>query len=191
MEAEFARDEHGGWLRRLVAWLLDSAIFAVSVFTLLVGIAMANDGEIHLEGGAMLLGLVAASLLWELFWVAGPARSKPGHRLAGMRVLGVDGARVPTSRAALRWLVRSLNVPLGGLPALASAFTIAASPRRQAVHDLVAGTVLLRARALEARANRSMGAARDHDQAPSAPHERRSPVTLDDEEPAAPRGPFL
>src|SRR5690606_8647254 len=79
------------------------------------------------------------SLLWFAAFEASPRRATPGKRALGLRVEDARGARIGFSRAALRhlagtlsWLTLNLGHLLAALP-----------PRRQALHDRIAGTRVL------------------------------------------------
>ncbi|TWT19261.1 RDD family protein [Luteimonas marina] len=90
--------------------------------------------------------LLAAALLalaWFALSEASPWQATPGKRLLGLRVVDAGGARIGLARAAARHLAGALSwltLNIGHLLALAP-------PRRQALHDRIAGTQVLQARA--------------------------------------------
>lgn len=136
------------WPGRLVGWVVDWLILALTfglatiVVALVVAVARPSHSVSgHLDGWEVLLVYGVPWVIWEVAWVGGPAMAKPGQRIAGFRVERVGGGRVTPVQALARAGVKALNIPLRGLFLLASAATIAGSPRRQAVHDLLTGTV--------------------------------------------------
>jgi uncharacterized RDD family membrane protein YckC len=193
MTDAFTADEYASWGRRFTAWILDSIIFVIAFSIALVAFAAVNGGEVHAEGAGFFLPMAAFSFLWDVGWIAGPSGAKPGHRLLGLRIRALDGSRVGVKLAAVRWLVRSTNYVFVGLEALGSAVTIAATPRHQALHDLVASCVAVRREAVE-RIGGPLGQVPGSIQAQttsvastSTPH---GPFQADDE-PSRPQGPFL
>lgn len=67
-------------------------------------------------------------------------QATPGKRLMGLRVVDVSGQRLSLPRATARFLVKSFTWPFGGfVPAF---FT----PKRQALHDMVAGVYVVASR---------------------------------------------
>lgn len=169
--------------RRVMAFLLDVAMLVIIAFTAVIVVAFANDGELHLDGSDMVMAWLVIGAVWEMLWIAGPARGKPGQLLAGFRVVRRDGSRVPIGRAVIRWAVRVTTLVLFPIGPFAQLVTIAASQRRQAIHDLFADTVCVERSALEQ--------ARSVQHIPTAA-ERATPVAAPrDSEATRHQGPFL
>jgi hypothetical protein len=112
------------------------------------------------EPGALLIGLFAAIIIgmyvgWEVWWLRNPKRmARPGQSIAGFRVVRAqDLTPLTTGRAFGRMGGKLLyNIPnLGWLVSVASAFTIGLSDRKQAVHDMIGGTVCMQKSALARR----------------------------------------
>lgn len=187
----FWQQEFASWGRRFGAWILDFVIFLVAFSVVLFIVALAVGGELSGEGAEVLVPIVAFSLLWEVAWISG-ASGKPGQRLCGFRIRQMDGAKLPVGRAVVRWAVRSANYVFGGLEAVASAITIAATPRKQSVHDLVASSVAVVPSAVarwEAGMASMAGAQTPHAGVPASPFSE-GPVDRDDDS-GPQRGPFL
>lgn len=145
----FREDEFAGLARRVVAFALDTAWYALSLVTLILSMALlVGGGEIRLEGAAAMVVTFGWSLVWEVAWIAAPTRGKPGQRMAGFRVVRPDGGRVSPARAAVRWATRMLAWPTAGFTVLVSAVLVHATGRNQALHDLAAQTVCVRGDAL-------------------------------------------
>lgn len=81
------------------------------------------------------------ALAWFVAFEASPWQATPGKRALGLRVTGTGGRRIRIAQAALRHLAGALSwftLNLGHLLALLP-------PRRQALHDRVAGTQVTQA----------------------------------------------
>lgn len=94
--------------------------------------------ELQLGAGVIALVVLGAGALWFIGFEASPWRATPGKRLARIRVDGVDGARLPFARVALRhasgalsWLALNLGHAIAGW-----------RKDRRALHDLIAGAQL-------------------------------------------------
>jgi uncharacterized RDD family membrane protein YckC len=67
-------------------------------------------------------------------------RATFGQQVVDLHVTGVDGGRVSFARATLRWAAQVLNLFTLGFGLVLQLI----SPRRQALHDMVSGTVVVR-----------------------------------------------
>jgi hypothetical protein len=71
-----------------------------------------------------------------------PWQATPGKRLLGLRVVDLDGRRLGVARAVARQCLKLLDIATSMVT-----FVIAAvAPRRQALHDILAGTLVTEAR---------------------------------------------
>jgi uncharacterized RDD family membrane protein YckC len=137
------RFELAGPGARILAAAIDALLFLIvvggSVFLLLlVGLGF---GAVLLASGVVLL-LVAYAFLFPLFLDG----CTPGKLWTGIRVCDAQGF----APRATQLFLRALFVPLEAvliLPVPLVWILIAATPRRQRLGDLVAGTLVLRARA--------------------------------------------
>ncbi|MCW4114199.1 RDD family protein [Aurantimonas sp. MSK8Z-1] len=129
--------------RRIFAFLFDYTLLLVLTAAAYVVVA--------------LLGIVTLGLSWLLFgilWplmaifyvgltVGGSEQASPGMRLMGLRLERLDGGRVDPPLAVLHgvlfWAAHSLLTPLLLLVGLVTA-------RKQLLHDLLLGTVVVRDR---------------------------------------------
>jgi len=96
--------------------------------------------------GPLSLGMAIALAIvvsWFYFTVseATPRQATPGKRAMGIVVTDVSGKRVSLARANARYWSRFLSAAclFGGF------LMVALSPKRRALHDLVAGTLVLKA----------------------------------------------
>lgn len=146
----FADDQFASIGARIAAFIIDVLILSVVTFVVLIGLALLNDdAEIHFEEFGMLVTWVATSIVWEVLWVAGPARGKPGQLVAGFRVVRVDGGRVSPVHAVVRCVVRIATFLLFPFGLIAQFVTLVASKRNQGVHDVFASTVCVSRGAIE------------------------------------------
>ena len=141
---------------RAAAFVLDLVITFVPVFAFVLALAAAGGGP---------TAAVAAGPFWTgVFLVyasvteGSARRATLGKRAFGIAVTGIDGRRVLPGRAFGRASVKMLPFAVVGVlqqvtalayvaaPLPYLAFLLAAvTPRRQALHDLVARTVVVRA----------------------------------------------
>ena len=131
----------GFWLR-LVAYIIDTAIVAVLVFVLAaVGIlpVSSNPEAEPLLSAVNLIAEVIALLYWSLF-EASAVQATPGKLAVGIRVTDTAGARLGFGRALLRNVLKILSFLILLIGYLMAAFT----RRKQALHDLMAGTLVVR-----------------------------------------------
>jgi uncharacterized RDD family membrane protein YckC len=70
---------------------------------------------------------------------ASSAQATPGKALLGLKVVDLSGRRIGPVRALFRQLVKALEIASSGITYVIAAFT----GRRQALHDMFAGTLVL------------------------------------------------
>jgi uncharacterized RDD family membrane protein YckC len=155
---------YAGFLRRVLAVLLDLALFGAPVFWIFDLVVPSPSPEQQQERRLMFahkLGpaeytratrrfLDEASTFAVITWLvfmpycvfceSSKKQSTYGKRLLGMRVTDLNGRRLSRGRALKRYLARVLSaIPLQ-VGFLMPCFTA----KKQAFHDLVAGTVVVR-----------------------------------------------
>ena len=74
-------------------------------------------------------------------------RGSPGKRMLGMQVQDLDGRRISFARASARYSAKVLSAIL----LMAGFVMIATTRRNQGLHDLVAGTLVVRERVAHAQ----------------------------------------
>jgi uncharacterized RDD family membrane protein YckC len=72
---------------------------------------------------------------------ASPAQATPGKALLGIRVADLAGGRLGFGRSAFRQLMKCAELTSSGVTYIIAAFT----GRRQALHDMFAGTIVIQA----------------------------------------------
>ena len=141
-------EEYAAVGARLRAFVVDGLLLGVVWFLVLLVIELAGGAATDDNAGFIIVS-VLVGIAWDVLWIAGPARGKPGQRGAGFLVLTVDGGRVSIGRALLRSIAKYVTFAFFIFGLLADALLVAASPRRQAIHDMVASTVCRRRAAMD------------------------------------------
>ncbi|MFT9214669.1 MAG: RDD family protein [Acetobacter malorum] len=95
-------------------------------------------GHWHLPG--LLMALVPA--LYFILFESSRFRATPGKRLCQLEVTTLQGERISIARATVRFLIKAfISFPILHIGVLMVAFT----RQKQGLHDLIAGTLVLRA----------------------------------------------
>ena len=134
-----------GLASRTLAFAADAAVINLAIWfvALVVGVGLSVlsvpdyvDTVFVAVGAVLAVAWTVAYFVF--FWSA--SGQTPGSRLMGLRVehRSVDGAV-----SARRALVRVLALPLSALPLCAGFLLILFERRRRALHDLIAGTVVV------------------------------------------------
>jgi len=127
---------YGGFWIRFLANLVDSVIFFTLLFLVAVGLAFA--GEI----GAMLIPLlcVAGPVLYWGLMQASARQATFGKALLGMKVTTASGDRLSLGRS----LGRELAKIVSAIPLMIGFLLAAFTGRKQALHDMMASTIVVR-----------------------------------------------
>ena len=129
--------QYGGFWVRFLAFLADSAIVFVISSALLVGAAMA------LAPSDMTLAAISIWVLGFLYWPvlhASRLNATFGKAILGLRVTRFDGRRISFLRALWREIAKVFSSAVFLLGYVIAAVT----PRKQALHDLMAATYVAR-----------------------------------------------
>lgn len=145
VEVATAHPVYAGFWRRYAAMTLDSLIVAVPL--LVIGVAAVStagprgDRSVSIAAGTIIpLCFIVLSWLYNAVWLSGPGRATLGMR--ALRLEAVDAQkfdRISFARATRRYFASLLSGIALCIGYLIQPFT----PRRQALHDLLAGTVVL------------------------------------------------
>jgi uncharacterized RDD family membrane protein YckC len=129
--------QYGGFWVRLVALLVDSAIVFLVASFLLAGSAMALAPE------SIAPLVLAMSVLGLLYWPlmhASALQATFGKLIMGLKVARLDGRRI----SIVRSLGRELAKILSGAVLMVGYLMAAITPRKRALHDLMASTYVVR-----------------------------------------------
>lgn len=135
-------DYAGFWIR-VVAWIIDAILLSIvgTMIILFFG-GMAANPETGASPIATLLQVVAGFLYMTLLWSSN-MQGTLGQKVCGLQVVNSsDGARISFLRAASRYL--GLIVACAIL--LIGVIMVAFTARKQGLHDMIAGTYVIKAR---------------------------------------------
>ena len=133
----------GFWLR-LAAYLIDLTLIYIVQSVLAVGVVMMSPrviGVVDILYGLLNFYLVAAALSWAYFalFESSPMQGTVGKYAVGIYVTDRYGDPISFWRASARYWLKVLSNLTLGVGWLMAAFT----PRKQALHDLFAGTLVV------------------------------------------------
>lgn len=136
----------GGFWRRLVAYIIDALIVgaaAAIIESIINAIVRASAGDLTGAGVrsglvTLVIGLVYFGYLWSR------NGQTIGYMALGMRLVRADGQPVSFLLGAVRYLLIYLSFAICLIPAIISAFMIGLGARKQAIHDLICGTLVVR-----------------------------------------------
>lgn len=120
---------------------LRGAAFAADALIVLAAYGFASHSAWALERAE--LGYWALAAIAGLYFVilpATPLQGTPGKRMGRMRIADTAGRRIGLGRAFIRFAASVPSIALAGIGFLVAAWT----PRRQALHDLAAGTLVVK-----------------------------------------------
>src|SRR5205823_11478786 len=130
------QNAYGGFWIRFLAYLVDSVVFFTLLVALAAGAAFLGDlGSLVITAAA----IVGPLLYWGLMQ-ASARQATFGKSLLGMKVTDAAGQRLSLGRSLGRELAKYVSAIPAGLGFLLAAFT----GRKQALHDMIASTTVLR-----------------------------------------------
>lgn len=153
--------QYGNFGLRFLAWLLDEIILGTIIWFLvlpilaLIGLSTFSlrELEIHREEelipwfiamGSLVFGLVIIEFVsgWLYFalFQSGPRQATPGKMIVGVKVTDMEGNRIDFTKATIRYFSKIISGIILMIGYLIAAFT----EKRQALHDLLAGTLVLK-----------------------------------------------
>jgi uncharacterized RDD family membrane protein YckC len=135
--------DYSGIVTRAIAFVIDAAIVNGIAIIVAAGVALGLSvlpGTHHFHGlGIVLAGFVFvlwSFAYWASFWST--TGQTPGARVMHIRVTGLNGKRIHAVRAVLRFAATIL----AALPLLLGFVPILLTPRRRALNDFLAGTIV-------------------------------------------------
>ncbi len=131
-------EEYAGFWMRLVAVLIDSII--ISVVFLPAWFLLGGYGMSPSLLSVFQMVLVLAGWLYEAILVSSAMQGTLGKRVLNIIVTDLDGRPVSFARATGRYFAKLLSL----LPCLIGFIMAGFTERKQALHDLIAGTLVLR-----------------------------------------------
>ena len=149
--ASAAPVEYAGFWRRLFAVLIDSIIMQIIVLVpaLAVGLALgiaaaaAGQDEQVIEAAGQLLGMVLGLVigwLYEGLLTASSRQATIGKMALGVMVTDLNGNRISFGRSTGRYFSKIISF----LPLMIGYLIQPFTERKQALHDLIAGTLVVK-----------------------------------------------
>lgn len=130
---------HSGFWRRVAATLVDACLLLALL--LAISHAVGWPGLLLRDEFAPRAGAFLASLVYYAGFEASVWQATPGKRAVRIKVTDLAGHRIGVARAVWRHVAELLSVAFVMVGFLMSAFT----RRRQCLHDMMAGTLVVRA----------------------------------------------
>lgn len=129
----------GFWLR-LAAYLIDGLLLGIVQAVLALGVLVLDPGDWR---ALLNIAPVGWALAWAYYAVfeSSPLRGTVGKHVLGLYVADVHGDPISFGRASARYLLKILSTLTLMVGWIMAAFT----PRKQALHDLLAHTLVLTA----------------------------------------------
>lgn len=142
---------HAGSWRRSAAWLIDaliagSAAYALFFTGMLPDLIVRSTGSVMFGHVSTWSGTFILRWLYAALFQSSRLQASPGMLALGLRVTDLRGARIGFARATGRYFASILSSILLGIGYLMIGWT----RRKQGLHDLIAGTLVVRSRALQA-----------------------------------------
>jgi uncharacterized RDD family membrane protein YckC len=137
--------------RRLIAAIADAIILAILALALgqalailavhpALGLRTRDIDVISLVGDFTVAALLVMSWLYSTLFESSSKQGTPGKIILGLVVTDLDGRRISFGRANARYWARALSIATLMIGFILAAFT----RRRQALHDLVSGCLIMR-----------------------------------------------
>jgi uncharacterized RDD family membrane protein YckC len=153
---------YGNFFARFFALLIDEAILGTGI-GLVYGILAALVGALALVGigsrseagalfgifaglgvGALAIPIGLCLTLWYFVGLeTGPKQATWGKQIFGLKIVRTDGRRISKTQSAGRFLIKHL---FSGAFLMIGFLIAAFTDRKQALHDLAAGTIVVRTR---------------------------------------------
>ncbi len=149
---------YSGFWRRLCAFFLDGLVVTLinaAIIVILVMIEPSYDSLVVSPVAIISYSFVVVFLLfiYEIIFLSSSRMATPGKQLLGIKVTDMDGNRISFSCAVLRSIIKFGLIFVGRIPPvigclswlnLLNPFLIVFSEKKQAIHDYIAGTVVVR-----------------------------------------------
>ncbi|MEO5988394.1 MAG: RDD family protein [Candidatus Eisenbacteria bacterium] len=141
--AHWPRTSFGGFWRRVGAAIVDSVIlyFPPAIVKVLLGLPLLATSSGPDVAKELLVNLGSLIMLW-LYCALLESSSRQatlGQQLLGLQVMDLEARRISFARASGRYFAQFLSALLCGVGYLFNLWT----SRRQTLHDLVAGCVIV------------------------------------------------
>jgi uncharacterized RDD family membrane protein YckC len=140
------RSQYGAIWRRFLACLIDYAIIGTCmapVLVLLIWAADTTNSELikSLAGTTLVFGAIIADWLYNAKMISSTRQATYGKQFMGLKVTNIQGERIGFGQATGRYFAKFLSTFAAFVGFVIAIFT----KRKQALHDIVALTLVLKA----------------------------------------------
>jgi uncharacterized RDD family membrane protein YckC len=142
---------YAGFWRRLAAVLIDGLLVGAIIAPLVMAF---GEGETYAEAVRSTSGSSIQTVITWLYYALMESSAKQatvGKLVLGILVTDLEGRRIGFGRATGRHFAKILSALILGIGFLMVAFT----ERKQGLHDMVAGTLVIRGKAPSTQSSRS------------------------------------
>jgi uncharacterized RDD family membrane protein YckC/type II secretory pathway pseudopilin PulG len=135
---------YAGFWKRVGAYLIDSILLWGSAFALGVVIGIAGEGKgedslANLAGAWVPLASVGLFVVYYALMESSARQATLGKLALGIKVTGADGRRIGVGRALARYFGKFISSAILGIGFMMAGWT----GRKQALHDMIAGTLVV------------------------------------------------
>ena len=122
--------EYAGFFERFLAVLIDAVILSIA------------SAVIRMVLGSVVGGLIglALGIAYEVYFLSSSKQATIGKQALGIIVTDLNGGCIDPGKAALRWVGKIVSCLILFIGYIMAAFT----QRKQALHDMIAGTLVLK-----------------------------------------------
>ncbi|HZU15496.1 MAG TPA: RDD family protein [Candidatus Dormibacteraeota bacterium] len=132
---------YGGFWRRLAALILDGLIYGIPAA--IVALIISAPTRVDYQRLDALIDFVFGLAYFTYLWANNNGQTL-GYQALGIRLVRADGTPVTPGVAAVRFILIEISFALCLIPAIVSAFMVGLGQRKQAIHDLIMGTLVVR-----------------------------------------------
>jgi uncharacterized RDD family membrane protein YckC len=129
------RAAYAGFWRRFAAYAIDYVVVLLGTAVLGAAATIAGVGD---DGARLSLAALIGYFLYCTLLESSAWQATLGKRALGLKVTNARGERIGFARAAARFVAKVLSV----LTLCLGYLLVLVTPRRQALHDLIAGTLV-------------------------------------------------
>lgn len=139
LERRAARPRYAGFWLRFAAYLIDIALLFIVEVVLAIGVLVMAPHDVRALANVL---PVSSAIAWAYFalFESSPLRATVGKYALGLYVSDVRGDPIGFGRATARYWLKLLS----NLTLLVGWIMAGFTPRKQALHDILAGTLVLR-----------------------------------------------
>ena len=130
--------EYGGFGARFVAVLIDGIILIIACLVIRIPLRIMMG---NILGSLVMIPIqMAAGIAYEAYFLSSPKQATIGKQAMGLIVTDINGAPIDMGKAALRAVGKIISGIILFIGYIMAAFT----PQKQALHDMIAGTLVLK-----------------------------------------------